>query len=207
MRGQNVINGLVRPSMQVKQIMKNYYSSLEKNENLNKLNHMIALVIRTGLKDYNQFLSPEDETNFVKCLQQYIKLNAYKNLTVFVTSDINEVKQNAINELLRNKREFYYDVTSLDDSEIHVMSDISIKDTNNSLLLSRVLKTFAEYFIISECDVMFLTHGSLFGITAAERSVKAKAFFISDSKCDGKREKYSYLNCHEPKYPEFCKIY
>ena len=45
MSGQNVINSLVRPSMQVKQVMKNYYSSLEKNENLNKLNHMIALAI------------------------------------------------------------------------------------------------------------------------------------------------------------------
>ena len=203
MRGKNIIDGLVRPSAQVREIMKNYYSRLDKNK---LLNHMIALVIRTGLKDYNQFLSPGDEINFVKCLQQYIRLNAYKNLTIFVTSDANEVKQNTINELSRSKRELNYDVTSLDDSIIHVMSDISSKDTNDGLLRSRILKTFAEYFIISECDVIFLTHGSLFGITAAERSEKANTFFISDSKCDGKRQKYSYLNCHEPKYPEFCKI-
>jgi len=207
MRGKNVINNLVRPSVLVKEVMEKYFSHLKKFKENEKENHMIALVIRTGLKEYNQFLSPGDETIFVKCLQQYIRLNSYKHAIIFVTSDTNEVKQNTINELLRGNQNFYYNVTSLDDSIIHVMTDIKSKETNVNLFTSRIIKTFAEYFIISTCDVMFLTHGSLFGTTAAERSKKAELFFISDSKCDGKREKYSYLNCHKPKYPEFCKIY
>lgn len=209
-----MMDGLIRPSPKVKDIVDRVLNSdptpsggKESQVNI----RTVALVIRTGENDYNQFLSKGDETNFVKCFQSYAKQHAQKAkrrvmFRVFVTSDSEQVKRNAVEQLRKpTSGDYEIDVVTLGDSIIHVMH-IKKGEIRQESVLERVRRTYAEFFLISRCQVLFLTHGSLFGRTAAEygRQDESDVHFISDSRCDGRREKYSYLECHEPKYPKIC---
>lgn len=174
--------------------------------------HKVALVLRTGIGEYNQFLSPGDEKTFVSCFNNYAK--HYQKRTgskkvkfvVFVTSDNAETKRITVEALEDNANNVDIEAVTLNDSAIHVMH-MSKKESRESGVRQKLRKTIAEFFLIGMCDARFLTHGSLFGRVASERGGNENMnFFISDSNCDGKREKYSYLSCHEPKYPKICNF-
>ena len=201
---------LLRASKKVDQIIKNATLSMEQKvkKQHSDIVRKVALVIRTGNTEYNQFLSKGDEMNFVKCFQNYAKI-AQKhspkkiNFVLFVTSDNASVKKKVVKELKGgDNSDLSIHVFSLNDSIIHVMH----VDKTKHDVKSKIRKTYAEFFLIGRCQVLFLTHGSLFGRAAAERGNidEANVHYISDSNCDGKREKYSYLQCHEPKYPPVC---
>ena len=175
----------------------------------------VALVIRTGLAEYNQFLSPGDELNFVTCFQNFVRTEKRRNrktelkYRVFLASDNDVVKSNvfaAMDEFKSENTDVTIEILALDDSIIHIMHPGS--DPNSKEVYNKIRKTLAEFFMISRCKVLFLTHGSLFGRTAAElgRTSENSVHFISDSNCDGEREKYSYLQCHTPKYPKVCGL-
>lgn len=195
--------------------MKNIVDGSFHNAHLqnNQVLHKVALVLRTGIGEYNQFLSPGDEKTFVSCFNNYAKSyqkregNKKVKFVVFVTSDNAETKRNAIEALETNANNFNIEVVTLNDSAIHVMH-MSKEESKETEIREKLRKTIAEFFLIGMCDARFLTHGSLFGRVAAERGGgdERMNFFISDSNCDGKREKYSYLSCHEPKYPKICNL-
>ena len=203
--GDRLSEILIQPSTKVDEIIQRVTSSNQGQSNTRK----VALVIRTGEGEYNQFLSKGDEFNFVKCFRNYAKSESDKSMSnkyrVFVTSDNLEVKNRVIEELKTGDNGgLSVDVLSLDDSIIHVMH-VEENEKKQSVL-NKIRKTYAEFFLIGQCDVLFLTHGSLFGRTAADRgkATESNVYFISDSHCDGTREKYSYLQCHDPKYPKVC---
>ena len=168
-------------------------------------------MIRTGEGEYNQFLSKGDEKNFVQCFRNYAKSKSRNNkklkFRVFVTSDYVKVKNKVVEELKTGDNGgLSVDVLTLSDSIVHVMQ---VKEnTKDKSILDRIHKTYAEFFLIGQSDVLFLTHGSLFGRAAAERGsvTESNVYYISDSNCDGVREKHSYLNCHKPKYPSVCGL-
>jgi len=194
---QDLIVGMFQPSPQVQQMI------IHKNHHYRQ----VALVIRTGETEYNQFLSAGDERIFVRCLRNFLRRSPGRSHQIFVTSDSDRVKRDVIEQLHHMEGELpEVEIRSLDDSIVHVMAPNSGDD------VTRIRKTFAEYFTIASSDVMFLTHGSLFGQTAAERRMMTtsqltspvEVYYLSDSNCDGTREKYSYLRCHVPKYPPIC---
>nr|XP_002131199.1 uncharacterized protein LOC100179133 [Ciona intestinalis] len=208
------IRAIVQPSSKVQHIVDSVISSQFESSNDRKNVQLVGLVMRTGEGEYNQFLSPGDEAYFVQCFRNYAvdyqkKIAKLVKFKVFVTSDNIETKTKVVNELNNqtNNGEIHVDVITLDDSFVHVMH-VSEKNGKKKTVKEKIRKTYAEYFLIGKCDVLFLTHGSLFGRAAAERGIadERNVHFISDSKCDGKREKYSYLKCHEPKYPAVCNI-
>lgn len=198
----------IQPSKKVREIIKSVESEHFYSES--RIVHKAAIVLRTGVGDYNQFLSQGDELNFVKCFQSYAKKfvqgrNLPKDMITFkvlVTSDNNESKNNAVKELkkLINNDGYKIHPIMLNDSAIHVMH-MAENEHKEAKGLEKLLKTYAEFFLIGECDVRFLTFGSLFGKVASENTPDHTNFIISDSNCDGTREKYSYLECNSPKYP------
>lgn len=203
----------LKPSDKVQKIINDVAEKHFDNHSNDVIVHTVAMVMRTGIGEYNQFLSNGDEKNFVKCFLNYAKKMSGKNqqktkFVVFVTSDDKPTKESAVNEL-REKRDAEYgeiEVVTIEDSSIHVMH-LAEAELKKKKTFTKLRKTFAEFFIIGNCDARFLTHGSLFGRVAAERGgywPKKHDFFISDSMCDKKREKYSYLECHSPKYPDIC---
>jgi len=191
----SLLRGIFKPSKQVEKIVQNIF---EKKSDF----RYVALVIRTGHNEYNQFLSIGDEQIFVRCFSNFLSMTSSQRYRVFVASDNVHVKNYVISKL-RGFNRSNLEVVSLSDSIIHLMHSHLDDD-----VIKRAEKTFAEFFAISRCDVMFLTHGSLFGRTAAEYGdvTSSNTYFISDSKCDDVREKYSYLGCHEPKYPQICDL-
>ena len=202
---------LLQPSTKVNEIITKAIDSGKSAKGSDNKSYirMVGLVIRTGEKDYNQFLSKGDEMNFVECFRSYAKEASQHSPTkitfrVFVTSDYAPVKEKVVHELLEGDNGgLSVEVFTLEDSIVHVMH---IQDNEEEEVYARVRKTFAEFFLIGKCEVLFLTHGSLFGRAAAERGrvMESNTHFISDSNCDGKRDKYSYLQCHDPKYPKIC---
>ena len=202
----NLLSSILKPSKKVKAIIDQVLPDA--------LDHQdVALVIRTGLGEYNQFLSPGDENNFVTCFKNYVKTeklrkpNVSLKYRVFLASDNDDVKVNVINAMEAFKAahvDISIEILVLNDSIIHIMHPGS--NPHSQHVSNKIRKTFAEFFIISRCKVLFLTHGSLFGRTASElgKTSENNVHFISDSNCDGTREKYSYLKCHTPKYPKIC---
>ena len=224
------MKGLFRPSQQVQRVLNTI--TTPPCEKCAPNVRQLALVIRTGNNEYNQFLSEGDEQIFVRCLNNYVReehlrsAGAVKLYRVLVTSDSSSVKEQAA-ALVRDmyarydeavKRQMRVEVVTLTDSVVHIMSGGDHGGGGGKGgKLNLLVKTYAEYFAIARCDVKFLTHGSLFGQTAAERrddvaatsteatkAAAADVFYISDSNCDGLRSKYSYLECHYPKYPVIC---
>ncbi|XP_076822115.1 uncharacterized protein LOC143468667 [Clavelina lepadiformis] len=205
---------LLQPSPKVKRIVDEVVNSrLQPSGKIEGgyLNRSVAIVMRTGNSDYVQFLSEDDEMNFVKCFRNYANIYVKKQpsqvrFRVFVTSDSETVKERVVDELENGDNgDVTLEVVTLDDSIIHVMH-VEEKSKRKKSVRDKIRKTYAEFFLIGRCEVLFLTHGSLFGRAASDRGVakESDVHFISDSKCDGKREKYSYLQCHEPKYPKVC---
>ena len=191
---------LLKPSNKVQKIVKDILKGKD------KFSHMVGIVIRTGKGEYNQFLSEGDEMNFVLCFKNYVakKMGKSQSVRVFVTSDEAAVKKRVVHELETGKFEVQsIDIVALNDSIVHLMK---VVDNEKDSVRVKIHKTFAEFFLIGKCQVLFLTHGSLFGRAAAERGKvgEENIHYISDSNCDGKREKYSYLQCHQPKYPKVC---
>nr|XP_039251699.1 uncharacterized protein LOC120329223 [Styela clava] len=205
----------MKPSTKVQEVMDTITEGPFKNQDKNQNIHKVAIVMRTGIGEYNQFLSIGDEKNFITCFLNYARKisreapNDGKEIkfVVFVTSDNTDAKQNAIDALKKEQEKINIEIVTLEDSAIHVMHMTS-EESKLKRVRTKLRKTVAEFFIIGMCDAKFLTHGSLFGRTAAERGggPEQNNFFISDSHCDGKREKHSYLSCHKPKYPSVCEL-
>jgi len=210
--GDKLSQTLIQPSVDVEEIIQSVtqLDPSRSSEDAKLSTRMVALVMRTGEGEYNQFLSKGDERNFVECFRNYAKAESKKFLSeikfrVFVTSDNTEVKNQVVEELKTgDNKGSAVEVLTLDDSIVHVMH-VQENETKKSVV-NKIRKTYAEFFLIGKCDVLFLTHGSLFGRTAADRGKvhESNVHYISDSNCDGTREKFSYLQCHEPKYPKVC---
>lgn len=205
---ENLLSSLLQPSSKVNTIINRVFPAKPDHRD-------VALVIRTGLAEYNQFLSPGDENNFVMCFQNYVKAekrrkpNVARKYRVFLASDNDDIKSEmfkALEELQAEIANVAIEIVALNDSIIHIMHPGS--NPNSKEVHNKIRKTLAEFFIISRCKTLFLTHGSLFGRTAAELGGTSEnnVHFISDSNCDGKRDKYSYLQCHSPKYPKICGL-
>jgi len=103
-----------------------------------------AVVVRTGLHDYNEFLHPGDEDRFTYCVSQLKSPN-----TVFLAADDDEIKNNLKSAMVRNG----LDVVVIPDSISHIAHS---KDDE------KILRTFAEFHIISHCKRHILTSNSLF---------------------------------------------
>ena len=210
------MRGLFQPSQQVQTII-NSISALDCSNSIRQ----VAIVVRTGKGEKNRFLSDGDETNFARCFANFVRDDS--TLTyhgeriryhVIIISDCDVIKQWLASTIIfdydqtseADKRRYDVTVATLNDSIVHVMSSVAGYGDDKTIL--RVRKTFAEYFVIASCDVIFLTYGSLFGKTAAERSgvTSSNVHVISDSKCDSGRNDYSYLGCHQPKFPDICRF-
>lgn len=199
-----LIKAIIQPSAKVQKIIDN---TIKRNFVSKANTRLVSLVVRTGQGEYNQFLSIGDEMNFVKCLQAYVKSTkgqAVNKFRVFVTSDVDDVKQKVVRALRGDEA---VEVVTLNESNVHVMH-LNKQELKTQEVRDKLRRTYAEFFLIAKCEVHFLTHGSLFGRTASEHggAREGDIHFISDSQCDGHREKYSYLQCHKPKYPKICGL-
>lgn len=209
----------INPSSRVKEVIDDVMER-HFHDDGEVFTHKVAIVMRTGIGEYNQFLSVGDEANFVECFLSYARHFVTRQeevwrvddvtpkkikFSVLITSDNHDAKENAVKALREGSGDLDINVIILDDSIVHVMHMTS-EESKLKRMRTKLRKTMAEFFLISMCDVRFLTHGSLFGRAAAEMAGDREDtnFYISDSNCDGKREKHSYLQCRKPKYPPIC---
>lgn len=154
-----------------------------------------SVVIRTGLGEYNEFLGAGDEDKFVECLKN-LKNSDSSVKNVFLASDNEEIREKVEKQLTSLGKTVF----TIPDSIIHVSKVPSGSE-------EKILKTLAEFHIISSCDNHFLTQNSLFGQVASRLSSNQNNVFrISHRWCDDKKRigKSSYVFCANPKYPDFC---
>jgi hypothetical protein len=131
------------PSQAVQAIIDEYATSVTEKT--------VAVVVRTGWDDWQRFLLDRDPLKFPLCLNGWRESgNLPKNVNVFVTSDREDVKAETVKKL----REMNFEVISLQDSATHVQ-------TPDSEL--KILKTIAEFHLISRTGYGLLTSSSLFG--------------------------------------------
>ncbi|CAH1783891.1 unnamed protein product [Owenia fusiformis] len=160
--------------------------------------HMVALVIRTGKSDYMRFLSDGDEFKFIDCYNKYMNERKIDtaNVKLFVTSDEDYVIKNVAKKIGKNNV-IYTDISS----PVHVAHLDKYDDKTKT---KGVIKTMADFFIISKADIVFLTKGSLFGAAATELGniPYDRIFTISDKNCDKQGHP---RGCASPKYPPFCE--
>jgi len=156
----------------------------------------VALVIRTGWDDWQQFLLPEDPDKFPLCLKGWRDAGGLpSDINIFVTSDREDVKKATLKKL----KEMNFNAFALKDSATHVQTPEG---------LEKVQKTIAEFHLLSKCGYGLLTSSSLFGKTAIgelggkDTYSNQKFFFISAADCD--RQHKGYYRCANPKYPPFC---
>lgn len=146
------------------------------------------------------FLKRGDEKYFESCIYNYVKHkhNTEKTVALFIASDDEGIKSQ-IKENLESRLNCR--VVSIEDSYIHVTKPL-IPDTDAQL---KLVKTFAEFHLISKSNTVFLTQSSLFGRAAAEmgRVPEKNIFYISASDCDDPN-RFGYSTCHSPKIPSFC---
>ena len=131
------------PSQSVKQILSKYENVVTENT--------VAVVIRTGWDDWQQFLLEKDPLKFPICLKGWKDAGGLpEKINVLVTSDREDVKKETVKKL----EEFGFDVIYLDDSYTHVSTPESI---------AKVHKTIAEFHLLSMTGYGLLTSSSLFG--------------------------------------------
>ena len=111
----------------------------------------VALVIRTGWDDWQQFLLPEDPDKFPLCLKGWRESGGLpSDINIFVTSDREDVKKATLAKL----KEMNFKAFALKDSATHVQTPDN---------LEKVQKTIAEFHLLSKCGYGLLTSSSLFG--------------------------------------------
>jgi len=167
--------------------------------------YWISLVVRTGGSDWIRFLEEGDEERFIKCARDFVETSEefkealklkYTNddntggVRIFVASDDETVKAKvtkALGDL---------NVTYIPDSFAHTSSGSQIDE-------EKLIKTFAEFFLISQSDCLFLTNGSLFGRVAGRLGSVPSfyQFVVSSSAC---RRAKVYFPCSSPEVPSFC---
>ena len=131
------------PSQSVKQILSKYENVVTENT--------VAVVIRTGWDDWQQFLLEKDPLKFPICLKGWKDAGGLpEKINVLVTSDREDVKKETVKKL----EEFGFDVIYLDGSYTHVSTPESI---------AKVHKTIAEFHLLSMTGYGLLTSSSLFG--------------------------------------------
>lgn len=157
----------------------------------------VAIIIRTGWDDWQQFLLPDDPKKFPICLQSW-RDNTNElpaGINVLVTSDREDVKREAVATL----REMKFNVVALDESATHVQTPES---------MVKVHRTIAEFHLLSRVGYGLLTSSSLFGRTAiAElggKELYGKFHTMSAADCDKPHK--GYYRCASPKYPKFCPV-
>eukprot|EP00121_Abeoforma_whisleri_P009143 Awhi_evm1s8401 len=158
----------------------------------------IALVIRMGgiASDAYSFLNERDIKKFLECLKNWLILynSRKKDVAVFLSTDKELVYHIVTKELEKESLRLVYEPAPI----VHVQH-ASISDES-------IVKTFVDLFMIGWADYGFLTHFSLFGHFAAIQGTmrSENMFFISAADCDSKTKQYSFVDCHNPKYPSFC---
>lgn len=164
--------------------------------------HMIALHIRTGMKERNKFLEPGDEERFVYCVDMFLKLHQKIKKTgdvaVFVASD-SEVVKRKVGKLMKGIEGVT--LKQLENSSIHASKEVqSGEDVERRLQM-----TAAEFHLIGGADTAFTTQDSLFSAIAREVGPRGNngTFKISSSACDSPTRK-GYITCAEPRNPSFC---
>lgn len=176
------------PSIPVQKIIDSFKDQVTLNT--------VAVVIRTGWDDWQQFLLPNDPEKFPICLKGWKASGSLpSSINVFVTSDREDVKKSTIKKL----NEMNFEVFAMDDSATHIQTPDSIE---------KVHKTIAEFHLISKCGYGLLTASSLFGKTAIQelggKDTYSNTNFFTISAADCDRQHKGYYRCANPKYPFFC---
>jgi hypothetical protein len=145
---------------------------------------LIGLQIRTGtdnIVEEKAFLSSKDILKFAKCAAKYsvVHTSEIMTTTFFVSTDSMKAAR-TVTKYLGNRGPTLQITVG---RPVHILH--YTKDTQDSR--QDLLKIWADFFLLSKCDVLILTHQSLFGYYAAHMSpqydTSLKQLFIGDSLC------------------------
>eukprot|EP00918_Siedleckia_nematoides_P038792 GHVU01084393.1.p1 GENE.GHVU01084393.1~~GHVU01084393.1.p1 ORF type:complete len:265 (+),score=36.06 GHVU01084393.1:1526-2320(+) len=226
---QRSISYLMRPAAGVVS-----YMNVVQNHMWGHPTPTVALVIRTGKHETQNFLRDGDEFQFFYCFRQWVammrrkqveeKVNSRydftKGVNVILVSDCPVAKRRVRKALegLKGEGE-QINVVGFSKSVIHVISNTEVHENTTAStnvtgrkrkLLSedektRLVKTFAEFHLIQVADFAFLTQQSLFGFIAAEvGGIPAEQTFLISASDCADPNRGGYVHCASPPQPPFC---